>query len=104
MSSIDGISIGATGNTPLQGPGRSAVPAANDQVSGFKDMLGDYLNQVSQMQGQADKAVRDLATGKLDNVHEVVVAMSEADLSFRLMMQIRNRLVEAYKEIMRMQV
>jgi flagellar hook-basal body complex protein FliE len=43
-------------------------------------------------------------TGQTSNLHEVIVAMSEADLSFRLMMQVRNKLLEAYKEIMRMQV
>ena len=40
----------------------------------------------------------------MDNLHQVVAALSEADLSFRLMMQVRNKLVEAYKEIIRMQV
>ena len=85
---------GGTG-TPASGP--AAGP-------GFKEMLGDYLKQVNEMQQDADKAVVDLATGRLDNLHEVVAAVSEADLSFRLMMQVRNKLVDAYNEIMRLQV
>ncbi|MHC4787681.1 MAG: flagellar hook-basal body complex protein FliE [Planctomycetota bacterium] len=80
-----------------QRAGASAVPA-------FKEMLQRYLNDVSSLQLEADKAVRDLSTGATDNLHQVIVAMSEADLSFRLMMQVRNKLLEAYKEIMRMQV
>jgi len=70
----------------------------------FKQVLQTYLAEVNDLQLEADKAVRDLVTGKAESFHEVIVAMSEADLSFRLMMQIRNKLVEAYKEIMRMQV
>lgn len=71
---------------------------------GFRETLERYIQDVNSLQVEADKAVRNLVTGKTDNFHEVIVAMSEADLSFRLMMQMRNKLVDAYKEIMRMQV
>jgi flagellar hook-basal body complex protein FliE len=71
---------------------------------GFRETLERYIQDVNSLQVEADKAVRNLVTGKMDNFHEVIVAMSEADLSFRLMMQMRNKLVDAYKEIMRMQV
>ncbi len=81
----------------LSGSQESAKP-------GFKEMLDRHLHEVNALQHQADKAVQQLATGKMDNLHQVIVAINEADLSFRLMMQMRNRLVEAYKEIMRMQV
>jgi len=74
------------------------------EKTGFKDMLARYLDQVGDLQNEADKAVRDLAAGRTDNLHQVIVAVNEADLSFRLMMQVRNKLVEAYKEIIRMQV
>ena len=67
-------------------------------------MLDDYLSQVDTLQDKADAALRDVATGKADNLHRLVVATSEAELSFRLMMKTRNKLVEAYKEIMRMKV
>ena len=86
---------------------RSAARLSGSQESsrpGFREMLDGYLKEVNAMQQEADKAVHQLATGKMDNLHQVVVAMNEADLSFRLMMQMRNRLVEAYKEIIRMQV
>lgn len=91
--------VGAlAGRTPgLQGARGAGGP-------GFREMLARHLQEVNALQGEADKAVRDLAVGKTDNLHEVIVAISEADLSFRLMMQARNKLLEAYKEIMRMQV
>jgi len=86
---------------PLTG---APKPGAASDGPGFKQMLEGYIDQANQLQQEADKSVVDLATGKLDNLHQVVAAVSEADLSFRLMMQVRNKLVEAYKEIMRMQV
>ena len=77
-------------------------PAAKG--TSFKDTLQDYLQDVNDLQREADKAVVGLATGKVDNLHEVLVAMGEADVSYRLMMEIRNKLLEAYREITRMQV
>lgn len=88
--------LGQAGSSPLRRQGA-------DQP-GFRETLEGYLQEVNSLQVQADEAARNLMTGKTDNFHEVIVAMTEADLSFRLMMQMRNRLVEAYKEIMRMQV
>jgi len=86
---------------PLSG---TPKPGVAGDAAGFKKMLEGYMEQVNQLQQEADKAVVELASGKLDNLHQVVAAMSEADLSFRLMMQVRNKLLDAYKEIMRMQV
>ncbi len=79
-------------------------PASGGDGATFKDTLTDYLGEVNALQDRADMAVRDLAVGRAENVHDVIVAISEADLSFRLMMQMRNKLVEAYREIMRLQV
>ena len=92
------------GISPLSGaPG--AIPSSRAQgARDFKEVFTRYLKDVNDLQIEADKAVRDLMVGKTENLHEVIAAMSEADLSFRLMMQIRNRLVEAYQQIMRMQV
>ncbi len=76
----------------------------SDNVQQFKDLLNNKITDVNNLQVEADKLVRDFVTGNTDNVHEVLVAINEADLSFRLMMEVRNKLVEAYKEVMRMQV
>ncbi len=94
-------------STPIR-PGGPEVPRpAGEKTSEsgqFKKMLQGYLEEVDQLQKEADKAVFDLASGKLESLHQVVAAVNEADLSFRLMMAIRNKLLEAYKEIIRMQV
>ncbi len=71
---------------------------------GFDDVLKKYLEEVDRMQHEADGLVTDLATGKLESPHQLVIALAEAEMSFRLMMEMRNKLVAAYQEIMRMQV
>ena len=96
--------IGPEGLQPMAGAGASLSPGETAQGPDFKEMLSGYLDQVNKLQLQADRAVVDLASGKTDNLPQLVAAVSEADLSFRLMMGIRDKLVEAYKEIMRMQV
>lgn len=70
----------------------------------FKDMVTDYVSEVDDLQDKADKALEDIASGRTDNVHRLSVATSEAELSFRMMMKTRDKLVEAYNEIMKMQV
>ena len=70
----------------------------------FQELVGGLLEKANAPHLAADAAITDLATGKSDNVHGAVLAMVEADMSFRMTLEIRNRLTEAYQEIMRMQV
>jgi flagellar hook-basal body complex protein FliE len=72
--------------------------------SGFGLLLQGVLGQHQQAHQAADAAVRDLATGQAQDLHTVALAVAQADLSFRLILELRNRLSEAYLEIMRMQV
>ena len=78
-----------------------AMPALNGPTndSSFKDMLVDSIQQVNSMQLDADKAVETLFTGGDVNPAEVLTAVQKADLAFRLTMQIRNKLVQAYQEV-----
>ncbi len=70
----------------------------------FADVLKDSLDEVNKLQQKADAAATALATGDQMSLHETMIAMEQADLSFRMMMQVRNKIVDAYQEIMRMQV
>ena len=72
--------------------------------SGFADMLTQAIDQTNKAQVDANSAVTDLVTGKADNLHEVMLSMEEADVSMRMLVQIRNKVVDAYKEIIQMQV
>ena len=72
--------------------------------AGFKETISSYVNEVNDLQVKAGESIENFATGKVENVHEVMIAMSKAEVSFKFMMETRNKLVDAYKEIMRMQV
>ena len=90
---------GLEGLVPSQpATGRAAGGAS------FKDLLIDSIKQVNDMQLQADQAMNRLATGETDNVAEVMTAVEKADLAFQLLMQIRNKLVDAYQEIRQMRI
>lgn len=69
----------------------------------FKDVIGNFIKDVDKMQKVSDEAIKDYATGEITDIHEVMIAAEEANLSFQLMMEVRNKLVESYREIMRMQ-
>jgi len=71
---------------------------------GFKETIGKFVNEVNDLQMKAGESVENFATGKVENVHEVMIAMSKAEVSFKFMMETRNKLIDAYKEIIRMQV
>lgn len=72
--------------------------------SGFAKMLDESIDQVNQDQLEANRAVKDLVAGRSKNIHEAMLALEKADLSMKLMLQVRNKALEAYKEVMRMQV
>jgi flagellar hook-basal body complex protein FliE len=65
----------------------------------FKNILLEALDQVNSMQHQADQAVQQLVTGGDANPAEVLTTLQKADMSFKLMLQIRNKLVQAYQEV-----
>lgn len=70
----------------------------------FADTLKTAIGSVNESQKTADKAMQNLATGKTDNVADVMIAAEQAELALKLMVQVRNKIVDAYQEIMKMQV
>ena len=70
----------------------------------FGTVLRQSLGEVNKLQAKADEAVQALATGKGISLHETMIALEKADLSFRPMMEVRNKIVEAYREVLRMQI
>lgn len=70
----------------------------------FKKTLSGFINEVNDLQSKANESIENFATGKVENVHEVMIAMSKAEISFKFMMEARNKLIETYKEVMRMQM
>ncbi len=81
-------------------PGTGTVPLVGaSEPSSFKDFLLDSIQEVNAMQQDADRAVENLMTGGDVNPAEVLTAVQKADLAFRMMMQIRNKMVQAYQEV-----
>lgn len=70
----------------------------------FGKILGDLVQQVNALDKSTGQSIEKLITGEADNIHQVMIAAEEASLTFSLMMEIRNKLIEAYQEIMRMQI
>jgi flagellar hook-basal body complex protein FliE len=71
---------------------------------GFGAVLKDSILEVNKLQTDAGKAIENLAQGKVENVHEAMIAMEKASVSFNLMLEVKNKLMSAYDEMMRMQV
>ncbi|HET6514214.1 MAG TPA: flagellar hook-basal body complex protein FliE [Thermodesulfovibrionales bacterium] len=75
---------------------------SKESGSGFDEIMKETMGKISQVQNDADRAVKDLASG--GDVTQAIIAMEKADMSFQLMIEVRNRLLSAYEEITRMQV
>lgn len=84
---------------PLQGAGPAKAGGAS-----FGDVLKDAVRDVNKLQTEADKAAEGLITGAQPNVHSTLVALEKADVSFKLMMKVRDKIVDAYREVMKMNV
>ncbi len=78
--------------------------AGGSGQTSFVDTLKQAMGEVNTLQKKSDKAMQDLATGRTDNVADVMIAAEKADIALRVMMQVRNKIVDAYNEIMKMQV
>jgi flagellar hook-basal body complex protein FliE len=83
----------------IKGPGKGAGPGES-----FSEALKDSIEQVNRLQVEADQASQELLLGQDKNIHQVMIAVEKANLSFQLMMQVRNKIVTAYEEMMRVQV
>ena len=81
-----------------------SVTKNNDDGISFSEMLKGSVNKVNTIQNEADQAVQDLLVGKDQNIHQVMIAVEKANLSLQMMMQVRNKIMSAYEEIMRTQV
>jgi flagellar hook-basal body complex protein FliE len=79
----------------------ATAPAGGES---FTSLLQDALAKINEVQAQADVSVQSLLTGQSTNLHETMIALQKADVSFQLMLQVRNKIVGAYEEIMRMQL
>ena len=78
----------------------AARPAQSPES--FGDLLKRSLNEVNQLKLEADEAINNLAAGKQKDIHQTMIDMEKADVTFQLLMQIRNKIISAYETLMRM--
>ena len=91
-------------NSHLQGLAKPQQTPAAPSGESFGEVLKNSLSEVNRTQVAADRAAEQIAAGETKNLHEAMIKLEEADLSLRLVVQMRNKALEAYQEIMRMQV
>ena len=103
---MDPIQRLSPGLSPTAAPAAVGAEATvNDKrVRSFEDTLKGFLGDVNTMQNEADASIEKFAAGEVKDVHQVMAAVSEARTSFNLMLEIRNKTLDAYQELMRMQV
>jgi flagellar hook-basal body complex protein FliE len=70
----------------------------------FGEFLSDSIGKVNAMQTEANVAMEKLASGESQNLHETLLAVEKADIAFRTMIQVRTKVIDAYREIMKMQI
>lgn len=97
QGSINGVGISGSK------AGESIAPLQKGEKS-FADTLKDAVGNVNQLQKTADVQMQKLATGKAESIPDVLIAAEQADIALKLMVQVRNKIIDAYHEIMKMQV
>lgn len=119
MSPVGGIgginSVGAMGANPAnqvrslkdvepQPGGFTLGSAKGAEGASFKETLSGVIGEVNDLQLHSENMVERFAAGEVKNLHEVIIAQQEASIAFRLVQEVRNKLLESYQDIMRTQV
>ena len=101
MNELNSISTIGTADLLKQ---KSSVEAPSTGGEAFANQLKSALNEVNELQENKEVAVADLATGQVKDLHQAAIAIGKAEVSMKLMLEIRNKALNAYKEIGRTQL
>lgn len=93
-------SLGSASAGSLARPSDDNAPG----TASFGDILTQAISDTNKLQQQSSEEVQKLLAGEVQDVHTALIAVQKADLSFQMMMQVKNKLIAAYEEVMRMQV
>ena len=96
--------INPIGLTPLTTPKVQDSSSISKTKADFGDILQSTIENVNDAQLSGDMAIEKLQSGEAKHLHEVMLAVEEADISLRMLVQMRNKALTAYEEIMRMQI
>lgn len=107
LGETNGLNRGAF-EKGMSGIGEKGLGTSDGNIDGvqksFAATLNEAIQNVNKLQQDSNIAAQNLATGRTDNVAEVMIASEKADIAIRLMMQVRNKIIDAYQEVMKMQV
>lgn len=95
LNQIQGLAPLKELDPKVMSPGKADAPK-------FDAMLKGFLKDVNQMQSTADESIQKLVAGEIKDVHQVMLAVQEAKVAFNMMLEIRNKTMEAYNELIRM--
>lgn len=95
---------GTGGLTPPSVTGSKPDASAQSVQKSFGAVLKDTITDINKLQSNADDAISKVQVDNTGSIHEAMIALEKANLSFRAMMQVRNKIVDAYQEVMRMSV
>lgn len=98
------IAINNVGNSLPIPPVAEKPPADGASQGSFQNMLSGAMSSLDKLQTEADATTAKLVSGQPVELHEVLLATEKASLGFQLVVQVRNKIVEAYQDVMRMQV
>ncbi len=90
------------GVSPVDAARTGRTEAEGSEGSSFGDALAEFVNKVDEVQRTAQQQSIDFAEGRTDDIHGTMIALQRADISLRLLGSVRNRALEAYREVMRM--
>lgn len=91
---------------PVDGPSLPSPVQGDPKIEGpsFAQYMRDQIGKVNAQQLEATEAVQKLATGETDNPGEVMAAVKKSEIAFSMLLEVRNKLQEAYQDVMRMQI
>ena len=96
------LGTGSIGKSGASASGTGALGAEKPETTDFSATLRNVLNEANQTQAQAAAASEDYANGKQNDLHGTMITMTEADINLRLVANVRNKVIDAYREVMRM--
>ena len=95
--------ISTQGSGPID-PIRPTATNGTQSGPGFKEVLMRNIEQVNKLQQDAELAIEDLAAGKRDDMDSVLMAKQKADVAFQMLLQVRNKMMDAYEEVKQIRV
>lgn len=96
--------LGLIGSINRELPAMPGAGGVEKQGPGFRQLLNDQIEKVNQLQKDATEAIEDLSAGRRDDVESVLMATQKADTAFKLLLQVRNKVIDAYDEVRQMRI